>query len=42
MELSFVGSKEGLMDYLEEEQWRQELQRSQDLEDLMRDNFLDR
>lgn len=40
--LSFVGTPSELMEYLQEEEWRQELERSKDLEDLMRDNFLDR
>ncbi len=33
--LSYIGTPEGLMNYLQEEQWREEYQRSKDLEDLM-------
>ena len=40
--LKYKGTTEGLLDYLDLEQDRLEMERQGDLEDLQRDNDLDR
>ena len=40
--LKYKGTAEGLLDYLDLEQDRLEMERQGDLEDLQRDNDLDR
>ena len=40
--LKFVGNKEGLLDYLDNEVEKLEMERAGDLEDLQNDNYYDR